>query len=234
LARLVLASGAVAWTMPEMKKRFALALLLSCTVTAVPAAQPRKSGSSTEPAVRSYRWTDENGEVHYGDTVPAQYAQRSIAELNSQGLAVRERPAQLSAAEQALISERGQLDARTKQRDNFLLTTYTSTQDIESLRDERLAQIETQVAASRGYVEAVQTRMQGLKTRMRNFKPYSTKPNARRLPDTLTAEIVQTLNEELSQRAVLMSRQKEQETLRSSFQADIDRYRQLVVQQSKR
>jgi hypothetical protein len=76
--------------------------------------------------------------------------------------------------------------------------------------------------------------MQGLKTRMRNFKPYSTKPNARRLPDTLTAEIVQTLNEELSQRAVLISRQKEQETLRSSFQADIDRYRQLVVQQSKR
>jgi hypothetical protein len=149
-------------------------------------------------------------------------------------LAVRERPAQLSAAEQASISERSQLDARTKQRDNFLLTTYTSTQDIESLRDERLAQIETQVAASRGYVEAVQTRMQGLKTRMRNFKPYSAKPNARRLPDTLTAEIVQTLNEELSQRAVLISRQKEQETLRSSFQADIDRYRQLVVQQSKR
>lgn len=214
-----------------MEKRLALALLLSCTVAAVPAAQPRKSG---EPSVRSYRWTDDKGEVHYGDTVPPEYAQRSIAELNSQGMAVRERPAQLSQAEQAAISDRGAQDARVKQRDNFLLTTYTSTRDIEALRDERLAQIETQVAASRGYVEAVQVRLEGLKTRMRNFKPYSTKPNARRLPDTLTAEIVQTLNEEQSQRAVLVSRQKEQETLRTSFQADIDRYRQLVVQQSKR
>ena len=217
-----------------MQKRLALALLLSCTVTAVPAAQPRKSGASTEPAVRSYRWTDEKGEVHYGDTVPPEFAQRSIAELNSQGVAVREHPAQLSPADQAAISNRGAQDARVKQRDTFLLTTYTSTQDIEALRDERLAQIETQVAASRGYVEAVQVRMEGLKTRMRNFKPYSTKPNARRLPDTLTAEIVQTLNEEQSQRAVLVSRQNEQETLRTSFQADIDRYRQLVIQQSKR
>lgn len=216
-----------------MEKPLALVVVLACALAGVAEAQQRKP-SGTSEAPRSYRWTDDKGEVHYGDSVPPEFAHRGFAELNSQGVAVRERPAQLSAAEQAAQNDRGEQDARVRQRDKFLLTTYTSTHDIEALRDERLSQIESQVAASRGYVEAVQQRLEGLKTRMRNFRPYSSNANARRLPDTLTAEIVQTLNEEQSQRAVLMSRQKEQETLRTSFQADIDRYRQLVIQQSKR
>lgn len=217
-----------------MEKPLALVVVLACALAGVADAQQRKPPGSADAPVRSYRWTDDKGEVHYGDSVPPEFAHRGFAELNSQGVAVRERPAQLSAAEQAAQNDRGEQDARIRQRDKFLLTTYTSTRDIEALRDERLSQIESQVAASRGYVEAVQQRLEGLKTRMRNFRPYSSNPNARRLPDTLTAEIVQTLNEEQSQRAVLVSRQKEQETLRTSFQADIDRYRQLVIQQSKR
>ena len=54
------------------------------------------------------------------------------------------------------------------------------------------------------------------------------------MPDTLAAELVQTLNEGRSQRETLAAKQKEQQTLRATFQADIDRYRELIVSQGLR
>jgi len=209
-------------------------LVLLCNVTCVnvQAAAPRKA-AATE-AGHSYRWTDNKGVIHYGDSVPPEYAQGTVVELDSSGNVVRELGPKPSAVDQAAETQRTVISARDRQRDHFLLTTYTSIHDIEDLRDERLAQIETQISAGKGYIEAVATRLDGLKTRLRNFHPYSSNPNARRLPDTLAAELVQTLNETQAQSASLLTRQREQQALRDSFQADIDRFRELMVQQGRR
>ena len=227
------AARAALWKMATMKHCVPLAIvLLACASTAVVAAQPR-TGSAASGA-KTFRWVDNKGVTHYGDSIPPEYAQGRTAELNSQGVAVREYPAQLSPAEQAVVQEREEVTAKRRQHDRFLLTTYVSARDIEQLRDERLSQIEAQITASRGYVESVDARLASLQKRAGNFKPYSTNPAARRLPDALAAELVQTLNEGHSQRETLAAKQKEQQVLRDTFQADIDRYRELIVSQGLR
>ena len=42
-----------------------------------------------------------------------------------------------------------------QQHDNFLLTTYTSTKDIERLRDERLDQLDGQIKAANAYIDTL-------------------------------------------------------------------------------
>ena len=207
-------------------------VLCNVTCVTVQAAAPRRA-AATE-AGHSYRWSDAKGVIHFGDSVPPEFAQGTVTELDSSGNVVREFGPQPSVIEQAAETQRTVVGARDRQRDHLLLTTYTSIHDIEDLRDERLSQLETQISAGKSYVEAVATRLEGLKTRLRNFHPYSSNPNARRLPDTLAAELVQTLNEVQTQSTSLLTRQKEQQALRDSFQADIDRYRELMVQQGRR
>lgn len=203
-------------------------LTLACLAGAVQAAAPHPASQSNS-ATLTYKWVDDKGVTHYGDSVPPEASQGDTAVLNHQGVPVRDLPARLSPSQQEEAQRRDAVSAKQKQHDRFLLTTYTSAHDIEQLRDERLAQIEGQITAARGYIESVDERLAALRVRASSFKPYSAAPTARRLPDALAAELVQTLNEARSQRDTLASRQKEEKELREAFQTDIDRYRALTA-----
>jgi hypothetical protein len=175
----------------------------------------------------TYRWTDEQGVVHYGDRIPPQYAQKERAVLNSQGVEVRRLDAQKSP-EQAAAEARTQQGAlRQKQHDAFLITNYTSVKDIEALRDVRLDQLRGQKSFAEQYVESLLSRLRALQTRAKVFKPYSARPDARRMPDNLAEDLVHTLNELHTQNNVVSVKNEEETGLKAQFQADIDRYREL-------
>ena len=114
-----------------------------------------------------------------------------------------------------------------KQRDSFLLTTYTSVKDIEQLRDERLEQLKGQRAAAEQYIASLHERLLALQARVMVFKPYNPDWHAHRMPDDLAEQIVRTRDEERSQRTELATKDKEETDMRAQFQADIDRYREL-------
>ena len=175
----------------------------------------------------TYRWVDDQGVVHYGDHVPPQYAQKEHTEINAQGVELKRLDAEKTPDEAAADSRKQEEILRQKQRDSFLLTTYTSVHDIEALRDERVLQLKAQRAASEAYVETLRARLAALQSRAFVFTPYSSKPGARRMPDDLTEDLVRTLNEMRSQTAAIVTQSEEETTLRNQFQADIDRYRQL-------
>jgi Domain of unknown function (DUF4124) len=205
------------------------ALLAQGTVGASQSNNKRPSTSNTGKGTTSYRWVDEHGVTHYGDSVPPQYASQGRSELNSQGVRVREFPRQLSAAEAADAQLVAAEAAKLRQHDTFLLTTYTKVSDIEQLRDERLALIEGQMEIARGSITTSDQRLTGLKTRMQSFRPYSTSPTARRMPDQLAGEVVRAISERRRLEAALASREKEKVELRSQFDADITRYRELTT-----
>ena len=80
---------------------------------------------------------DKNGERHYGDAVPPEYAQSERRVLNNQGVEVQRVGAEKNAEQLAEQRKHDrEIEARA-QHDSFLKTTYTSTKDIERLRDER-------------------------------------------------------------------------------------------------
>src|SRR3569833_856306 len=89
----------------------------------VPVALAANSPSSKDTV--TYKWTDDQGIVHYGDSVPPQYAQKERAVLNSRGVEMRKLDAQKSP-EQLAADERARQDfIKQKQHDTKQKNTYT-------------------------------------------------------------------------------------------------------------
>lgn len=189
---------------------------------------------SQAKGARAFKWVDKEGVVHYGDTVPPEYAEQAHQELNKQGVPVRDYPRQLSPAEAEAARKAANEEARRKQRDSYLLTNYTRVSDIEQLRDERIALIDGQMELARGSIATADQRIGALRTRMNGFKPYAPSSNARRLPDQLAEEVVRALSERRSLAAQLQQREKEKAEQLAIFNTDIARYRELTARPTSR
>jgi hypothetical protein len=205
--------------------RLVLSLLLALSGLASAGVDAAATGKSDKGI--TYRWVDEQGVVHYGDSVPPQYAEKERAILNSQGVVVGRLDAQ-KTPQQIEAETRVRDEAlKQKQHDSFLVTTYTSVKDIEALRDVRLDQLEGQRVAAEQYVDNLRSRLTTLQTRARLYRPYTERANARKMPDDLAEDLVHTLNELRTQRGVLVAKGEEVTALRAQFQTDIERYREL-------
>ncbi|HEY1890957.1 MAG TPA: DUF4124 domain-containing protein [Steroidobacteraceae bacterium] len=200
----------------------ALPLILALVCVAGPAF-----AQNSTPGAVAYRWVDEHGVVHYGDTIPPKYARNSRQILNSQGVEIGHIDAEKSPAQLAAEAHAQARRVAQEQHDYFLLSTYTSVKDIESLRDERLAQLETQQTSAQQYVQSLQSRLTSLQSRAQQFAPYSPRPNAPRMPDDLAQELVQTLGEVRGQNQAIQERDEQEAQVRAQFQSDIERFEQL-------
>ena len=209
-----------------------LALLTGLLLVATAHAQ--KPSSSQSAGKQTYKWVDEKGVTHYGDSVPAEYSQREQRVLNEQGLEVQKRQAELSPAEAAERAKKPKEESLRKQHDMFLLSTYPSTKEIESVRDTRLDQINGQISAAEAYIASLTTRVDGLKQRSKMFAPYNTTPGARRVPDDLAEEMVRAMSELRTQNAALASRRKEAAAVTEQFDGDIRRFKELRVSAAAR
>lgn len=190
---------------------------------------PRKATRQKQGGIekQSYMWVDDEGVAHYGDRVPPEYVKRERRVLNSQGVEVARVEAQRTPEQLIEDRRRQELVARQGQHDKFLLTTYTSTRDIELLRDSRLAQVGDQRKSTEKYLESLHERLSALQLQAQAYRPYNESPDAKPMPDRLADNLVRTMNETRTQRALLASRREEERNLREQFQSDIDRYRAL-------
>ena len=193
----------------------------------VPVAASAAATISSGKDTVTYRWTDEQGVVHYGDSIPPQYAQKERTVLNSRGVEVRKIDAQKTPEQRAAEEHAQQGVDRQKQHDAFLMNTYTSVKDIEALRDLRLDQLHGQKVAAEQYVDNLQSRLGALQVRAKIFRPYSSRPGAHRMPDDVAEDLVHTLNELRTQRNALTTKMEEETAVRAQFQTDIERYREL-------
>jgi Domain of unknown function (DUF4124) len=199
--------------------------MLMAFVGWVPVALAANNPSAGKETV--YRWTDDQGVVHYGDSIPPQYSQRERAVLNSRGVEVRKLDAQ-KTPDQLAAEERTQQNViKQKQHDAFLMNTYTSVKDIEALRDLRLDQLHGQRVAAEQYVDSLHGRMSSLQQRALKFKPYNDRPGAHRMPDDVAEDLVRTLNELRVQDNALSAKTEEEALVNTQFQTDIERYREL-------
>ena len=175
----------------------------------------------------AYRWVDDQGVVHYGDTVPPQYAAKDRQIINADGVPVGHLDAQ-KTPEQLAAEQRQRAEMiKQKEHDSFLITTYTSVQDIEALRDARLEQLKVQQSAGQQYVDSLRSRLTSLETRAMSYRPYSDNAGARRMPDDLAENLVRTVDELHVQADSLAARASQEADVRTQFDADIARYREL-------
>src|ERR1700689_680205 len=97
-----------------------LSLVALCAAVAAAAAN-----SPTTPS-QTYRWTDDKGVVHYGDSVPSEYSQKEQSVLNGQGVEIGHVAGHKSGAELAQQAQAEALALQRAQHDQTLLSTYVS------------------------------------------------------------------------------------------------------------
>src|SRR5688500_2500478 len=156
---------------------------------------PALAAQSGGPGKTLYKWVDEKGVTHYGDRIPPQYAKQERRILNDRGVEVGTLDAEKTPAQRAEEEARRQVVANARQRDQILLTTYVSVEQIQQLRDQRLGLIEGQIKIANQYLDTLGGRLRQLHTQAQTYRPYSSDTGAGPMPDDLAKDLVRTVNE---------------------------------------
>jgi hypothetical protein len=208
---------------PRSHKVLLPALLLALLAGAVAAQQPDKQK-------KVYRWVDKDGQVHYGDSVPAEYAEQDRDVLNKQGIKVGREEGTITpeeAAVKAAEEKAAREEQKRKLRDRVLLQTYQSVKEIEILRDTRLDLIDAQLTIQVQSLSNLRAQRAQLERIASNYAPVNTEPGALPLPDEVAADLERSANDIATQQSNLERRREERESIRLAFEADIQRYQEL-------
>lgn len=174
-----------------------------------------------------YRWVDDHGVVHYGDQVPPQYATRERDVVNSEGVVVQRMAAQKTPEQIAAEQARKRAIEEKASRDRNLLNTYVSVQEIERLRDQRLALLADQIKVTSQFLDILNGRLTRLRANSMHFQPYSHSPNAQPMPDQLADDLVRVTNDIHTQQQNLAEKHREETAMRDQFSSDIQRFKEL-------
>ena len=184
------------------------------------------------PAVaqKLYRWVDKDGQVHYGDRVPPEYAEQDRDVLNQRGVTVgREEGAETpEEARERVAREKVERERQEReQHDRMLLATYQSVDEIEMLRRRRLELIDSQMLIQEQSLKQLRERHAGQLERASRFAPNNTDPDARPMPEGLAEDIARSESDILTQERNLKRKRDERAALNAQFDADIARFKEL-------
>lgn len=190
-------------------------------------AAPRLAAAAGDSGRTVYKWVDDKGMTHYGDRIPPEYAAKEQHVINAQGVEVNRLEAQKSA-EQVAAEEQKKADVlQSKERDRNLLNTYASVQEIERLRDQRVALLSDQIKVTSQFLEALNGQMKKVRAGSLLYKPYSSDPNASRMPDQVAQDLVHVSNDIHTQEENLREKRGEESTMGKQFELDIARFKEL-------
>jgi hypothetical protein len=190
-------------------------------------------GALPTMAAGVYKWTDDQGIVHYSDQMPADAVNKGGAVFDKQGRQVKKidptlTPAQAKAKEAE--DERQRVIAKAQEdksrRDVALIHSYTSEEEIDFARNRALQAIESQLKSAETYIADLTKRQQELK---KDKLAYGTKP----VPTPLENELA-GLDEELArQDKVLAQRRAEISAINAKYESDKQRWREIRTDQGK-
>jgi hypothetical protein len=174
-----------------------------------------------------YKWVDDQGQVHYGDHIPPEYASQESQIVNGQGVEIAHIDAQKSAEQLAAEEQKKLAAIETQHRDQNLLNTYVSLQEIERLRDQRLALLADQMKVTNQFLEILSGRLHKIEVVGLRYQPYSSDPRAPVMPDQVAEDLVRMSNDIRTQEQNLREKQNEDATMRAQFDSDIARFKEL-------
>jgi len=181
-----------------------------------------------------YRWVDASGTVHFGDSVPPEFAKTERQIINEHGITVDTLPAEKTddeLAEEARLEALAAAERRRAeeidQRDSILLNTYLSVDEIEALRNRRKELLDGQIRVTEIYLSNLRQKLKKLQADASRFQPYNSDPNAPPIHDWLAKELSNTLNSIFVYEKTLDDTRVQQTEIVAKFEKDIDRFRLL-------
>lgn len=180
-------------------------------------------------AAKLYKWVDDNGTTHYGETIPPEYANKDRVELNKAGRVVKTEevltPEKRRAKEQEDAKKReGEKSALEQQRrDKTLINTYSSAKEIDLARSRSMQQIDARLNVISSSIRTASDNLTGLQKEADNY----TKAN-KKVPPSLEEDLrdAQTRLEKLQKD--MEKPQAEKAALEARYDADKARYIELT------
>lgn len=177
----------------------------------------------------TYRWSDDQGRIHYGDHVPPRYVNRGYQVLNDQGVVIRvvppaKTPEEL-ARERREAAERAERERRARAQaayDRFLLESYTSEEDLLRTRDRRLASLQGAIDAARHRLRDLRQRLEGLTRQAAELERQG-----QAVPAELRREVAELRRQMEHERRFIRLQRRRQEEVRRQAETDLARYRWL-------
>ena len=183
-----------------------------------------------------YRWVDENGTVHYGDKVPAQYLKTEHDELNEQGTTVKKHDRAMTADEriekQKQEAEQKRLENEKRAqalRDRVLTDTYTTERDLIAARDARLDAIDSQLQLAKDIIESSAAKVDKTDKLIQSIKA-----SGKMVPETTYAKLEREKLQLATQQGVQQGHQIKREEVIEQFNGYIERFRELMAEKQRK
>ena len=200
-----------------------LALILVLALT--------NAAGAVQAGERIYKWVDEKGVTHYGQTIPTEYRDQAASEMNKRGLTVKriDAVAVITPDQRKVAEERAQRDREDqkrqfeqRRRDIALVNTYISTKEIDDARERSLA---VPVQALKGVeprLKRAQDRLTVLQGQMESIRH-----SGKTVPDLLLEEGNEQKLEVDSLRTEKERYESQIAAIRAKYESDKKRYLEL-------
>ena len=174
-------------------------------------------------------WENNEGVRECGTRIPPEFAQKGHEELNRQGMVVDTQDRALTKEE--IAAKKQEEDAAREEKlatqererkDKILLDVYTKVEDIEKARDDNIKVIESRITLTESRIEKTQADLDKRIQSAAAAERAGDKPNEHLLED------IDTLQKRITTyQAFIKEREEEIEGVRNTYNADIDRFKEL-------
>ena len=176
-----------------------------------------------------YKWVDDNGTTHYGQTIPPEYADKDHEVLNKSGRVIETQevmtPERRRAKELQDAKNHQQAEAALEQQrhDRTLLDTYSNVNEIDLARTRNLQQIDARINAINSFIKSANDNLAALQAEADHYDKLK-----RKIPYSLNQDLKIT-KERLSQlQQDLQGPVADKAAMQARFAADRARYIQLT------
>lgn len=183
---------------------------------------------STSAEAKLYKWVDDKGVTHYGETVPPEYANKDRVQFSDKGSVVKKpTPAADAAAAKKMPEDQAAVEQRRK--DNALLNTYSNEKEIDLALARNLQQVEARI-------NSIQLLQKSAQESLGSYQKESAQMKAagKKIPVSLQTDITNAENKITQLKQELEQAETKAASVKASFAADKARYRELTADKQAR
>jgi len=181
-----------------------------------------------------YKWVDEDGNIHYSDTLPPHLVEQEHKILNDRGMTVdnveraktdeelaSEREAVRQAEQQAHDEEL--IKAEQARRDRILLSIYANEEDLFRARDHKLAAIDSTIDVTHSNIRTQEASLD-------NFMKEAA--DIERRGEVVSPQIETAINNlrlQIGENEAFVERKRdEKDDITAEYEGDLERFRELT------
>ncbi len=183
---------------------------------------------SLPASAKMYKWVDDKGVTHVGDTIPPEYANKSNVEMDKGRTVKRTEiltPEQRRAKEAIDAKKRADDEASLdqKRRDKALVNTYSNEKEIELARSRNLQQVEARISSINS-----QLKMTGNNLLALQKEADARTAAGRKVPPSLHEDIQESQTRLSKLQQDLEKSKVEKTAVEARYDADKARYKELT------